>query len=602
MTLLYEAVIFLAAAVVAVPLFRRLGFGSVLGYLAAGVVIGPHGFGWIADVDDILKFAKLGVVLLLFLIGLELQRSRLWALRRTIFGMGTLQLAGCALPIAVTAWAFGLSPGAAALVGVGLGFCSTALVLQSLSERGELTTHHGRAAFAIVLFKYIALLPLLAALPLLSGEAAELAPRAWLIHTGAALAVLVAIGVGGRYVLRPVLRAVAEAGTHETFVATGLLVVIGSALALESVGLSMGIGALLAGALLADSEYRHEIHTDIDPFKGVLMGLFFIAVGMSVDLGLVLERPGLVGGLVVALVGLKLAVTYGVALAWGLDASAARSLAVALPQAGELGLVVFTSARSQGVLTGATTDVLVLIVTLSMALTPLIGLIHDRLPGPRRASGPERAYDTPAGDASNVIIAGFGRFGQVVARVLHAADIPFTALEVNPKQVDFVRSYGNRLFFGDASRLDLLRNAEAGQARALVLAIDDPEAAVRTAQLMHEHFPRVPVFARARDRSHAVRLRAAGAATVVRETYPASLELAERVLGRFGWSEGNAHAAVDRFRAHDEAMFEREYASAQDDGGAVDERKGVADELATLFAADPVITSSGQSDSGESKS
>ncbi|MEF8833729.1 MAG: monovalent cation:proton antiporter-2 (CPA2) family protein [Halofilum sp. (in: g-proteobacteria)] len=586
MTLLYEAAIFLAAAALAVPLFRRIGFGSVLGYLAAGLAIGPHGFGLITDVEDILKFSKIGVVLLLFIIGLELQPARLWVLRRNVFGLGSLQLIACSGALGTAAWMLGLSPGAALVVGVGLAFSSTALVLQSLAEREALTTRHGRAAFAILLFKYIALLPLLAVLPMLGSGADGLEPRALAIDTVISLAVIAAIVAGGHVALRPIFRLVAATGTHETFAATALLVVIGSALAVDATGLSMGVGALVAGVLLADSEFRHEIEADIEPFKGLLLGLFFIAVGMSADLGLFVEEPAVVLGLAGGLIAIKLALIYAIGRAWGLGDGQARSLAAVLPQGGELAFVVFSAAAQDGVLTGTQVDYLIAAVTLSMVATPLTVLFNERVLAPRLDRSDERMYDTIDTPAPGVIIAGFGRFGQIVGRVLYSANVPFTALEINPVQVDFVRRYGNRLYYGDASRIDLLRSADAGDARAFVLAIDDVEASVRTAEAVRRHFPNLPIFARARNRQHAFRLRDLGARIVVRETFSASLELGEGVLAWAIGDEDEARQAAAGFREHDESILERQYAVHRERDALQLSTSQAADELEGLFERD----------------
>ncbi len=586
MTLLYEAAIFLAAAVIAVPLFRRLGFGSVLGYLAAGIAIGPHGFSVITDVDNILKFSKIGVVLLLFIIGLELQPARLWVLRRSVFGLGALQLFACGGALGLAAWWWGLAPGGAVVVGVGLAFSSTALVLQSLAERGALTTRHGRGAFAILLFKYIALLPLLAALPLLGDGASGLEPRALVVDAAMTLGVIAAIVIGGHYFLRPVFRIVAASGTHETFAATALLVVIGSALAVDFTGLSMGVGALLAGVLLADSEFRHEIEADIEPFKGLLLGLFFIAVGMSADLGLLVEQPGAVFGLAAGLMGVKLVLIYAIGRAWGLGGGQARSLAAVLPQGGELAFVVFSSAISAGVLEQATVDYLIAAVILSIAATPLSVLVNERLLAPRLDREDERAYDTIDAPSPDVIIAGFGRFGQILGRLLHSAHVPFTALEINPVQVDFVRRYGNRLYYGDASRIDLLRAADAGDARAFVVAIDDVEASVRTAEAVRQHFPNLPIFARARNRQHAYRLMDLGARIVVRETFAASLELGEGVLAYASGDTEQAHETVAGFREHDERILARQYALHRERDALKLSTSQAADELEGLFERD----------------
>jgi len=342
MDLLHEAAIFLTAAVIAVPLCRLLGFGSVLGYLAAGVAIGPDGLALIADVDNILHFAELGIVLLLFVIGLELQPSRLWVLRHSVFGLGSLQVLACAVPLAIAAWALGLEPVPSAVVGAGLALSSTAFVLQLLAERGQLTTHHGRAGFAILLFQDLAVLPMLAAMPLLEAGGAGLEPGEILVDLAAVVGVLLALVVGGHYALRPVLRLVARSRTEEIFTATALLVVIGSALAVATVGLSMALGAFVAGVLLADSEFRHELEATVQPFKGLFLGLFFIAVGMSADLGLVAASPLTVLGLAAGLIAIKAAVIFTVARLWGVERRAAPALAAILSQGGEFGFVLFS--------------------------------------------------------------------------------------------------------------------------------------------------------------------------------------------------------------------------------------------------------------------
>jgi glutathione-regulated potassium-efflux system ancillary protein KefC/glutathione-regulated potassium-efflux system protein KefB len=585
-TLLYDTAIFLAAAAVAVPLFRRIGFGSVLGYLAAGIALGPHVFGLVTDVDDILKFSKIGVVLLLFIIGLELQPARLWVLRRNVFGLGSLQVLVCGGALTLAAWWLGLSPGAALVVGVGLAFSSTALVLQSLAEREALTTRHGRAAFAILLFKYLALVPLLAVLPVLGEGASGLEPRALAIDTIVTLGVIAAIVIGGHIALRPIFRLVASTGTHETFAATALLVVIGSALAVEATGLSMGVGALVAGVLLADSEFRHEIEADIEPFKGLLLGLFFMAVGMSTDVGLLVEQPLSVLGLAAGLIGVKLVGVYAIGRGWGLGDGQARSLAAVLPQGGELAFVVFSAALQKGVLAPATVDYLIAAVTLSMTVTPLTVLINERLLAPWLDRGHEPAYDPIDAHTPDVVIAGFGRFGQIVGRILHSAHVPFTALEVNPVQVDFVRRYGNRLYYGDASRADLLRAADVGEARAFVVAINDVEASVRTAENVRKHFPNLPIFARARNRQHAYRLMDLGARIVVRETFAASLELGEGVLAWAGADAESAREAVAGFREHDERILERQYALHRERDALQLSTAQAADELEGLFERD----------------
>ena len=601
MTLLHETAIFLAAAVVAVPLFRLLGFGSVLGYLVAGVAIGPDGLRLITDVDNILHFAEIGIVLLLFIIGLELQPSRLWVLRHSVFGLGALQVAACAVPLGLAAWGFGLDPVGAAIVGAGLALSSTAFVLQLLAERGQLTTHQGRAGFAILLFQDLAVLPLLAALPLLQAGGAGLAPRELVLDTAAVIGVLTAITVGGHFLLRPVLRAVALARTHEIFTATALLVVVGSALAVEAVGVSMGLGAFLAGVLLADSEYRHELEANIEPFKGLLLGLFFIAVGMSADLGLVADRPAAVVGLALGLLAVKAVVVYGVGRLWGLAPPAARALAAVLPQGGEFGFVLFSAGVARGILDDATGTLLIAVVTISMAVTPLLVLLNERVLSPRLESAPAgRDYDRIDDDRAPVIIAGFGRFGQIVGRLLRMARIPFTALETNPVQVDFVRRYGNKVYYGDPSRPDVLRAAGAAGARAFVLAIDDVETSVRVAQTVRRAYPQLPVYARARNRQHAHRLMDLGARVIVRETFDSSLALGRQLLEGLGWAADEAEDAARRFREHDERTLAKQRAFRHDEQALIQSVQEAASELEELFEYDSTRRRRREGQGGES--
>lgn len=585
-----EITIFLIAAVIAVPLFRLLGLGSVLGYLAAGVLIGPSALGLIDDVESILQLSKVGVVLLLFLVGLELAPRRLWVLRRSIFGLGLLGVTACALPFALLAWqGFGLSWQAAIIVGPGLAFSSTAFAMQALAERKELASPHGRGAFGMLLFKYMALLPLLAAIPLLGGESVGLQASGVALAAARTAGVLLVIVVGGHYLLRPVFRTVARVGERETFTATALLVVLGVSLLVQWSGLPMALGAFLAGVLLADSEYRHEIHVAIEPFKGLLLGLFFMAVGMSADLGLLAEAPGLVLGLAGAVLLSKLLIIYAVARGTGMDDHSARALSAVLPQGGELAFVLFATAATYGLLSGRVADVLVAVVTLTMAATPLI-LILNRLLLDRWLEAPvaeARPYDSmEEAPPPRVLICGFGRFGQTVGRILHSAHIPFTALDANPVQVDFIRRYGHRIYYGDPSRVDLLRAAGVGQAEAIIIALDDVEASMRTAEHIRRHFPQVPVYARALSRQHAWRLMDLECAVIAREMLAGSLDLGEQLLQRFGWASTEAAEAMAHFRRHDDEELYKYYAIHQEQGSRSPTDREIADELEGLFVAD----------------
>jgi len=526
------------------------------------------------------------VVLLLFIIGLELQPSRLWILRHHVFGLGTAQVVACAVPLGLAAWWLGLHPVGAGIAGVGLALSSTAFVLQLLAERGQLTAQHGRMAFAVLLFQDLAVLPLLAAMPLLAAGGAGLHPAALLLNASTTLGVLAAIVIGGHYLLRPVLRTVAAARTQEIFTATALLVVIGSALAVEAVGLNMGLGAFLAGLLLADSEFRHELEANIEPFKGLLLGLFFIAVGMSANLELVLGHPGRVLGLAAGLLALKSGVVFTLARLWGQPPRTASALAAALPQGGEFGFVLFTAAVLRGVIAQGTADLLIAVVTVSMAATPLLVLFNERVLWSRFDRSAGRPYDEVPDEHAPVIVAGFGRFGQVVGRMLRLAHIPFTALEANPSQVDFVRRFGTRIYYGDPARLDLLRAAGTDRARAFVLAIDDVESSVRVAETVRGHFPHLPVYARARNRQHAHRLMDLGARVIVRETFESSLNLSEQLLIGLGWKVADAREAAVRFREHDERLLARQYAVRHDEQAVIQSARDAAAELEGIFEAD----------------
>lgn len=579
-----EAVVFLVAAVVAVPLFTRLGLGAVLGYLAAGIVIGPRMFGFVSDVDLILDVAELGVVLLLFVIGLELQPSRLWALRRPVFGLGGAQVLVTGLMLAAAGLAFGLSAKAALLAGLALSLSSTALALQLLAEKKQLTTHFGRASFAILLFQDLAAIPLLALLPLFGGGNMM---DGWDGYAAAkGVAAVLGVILLGRRLLRPCLRLAASAQNHDVFIAATLLVVVGTALLMGQAGLSMGLGAFLAGVLLADSEYRHELEADIEPFKGLLLGLFFIAVGMSADLGLVVRQPLAILGLTAGLVAVKALVLYGLARLARHSHGSAVNLALFVSQGGEFAFVLLGAAGTAGSIDKALADTLVVVISLSMAVTPVLAAVNEKWLHIGRTSAAPPPFDRIEPREHRVIIAGFGRFGQMIARTLRMKKIPFTALEASFEQVDFVRRFGNKIYFGDASRLDLLRAARADQAEIFVLAIDDVEASVKTAALVRKHYPQLKIYARARNRVHAYRLMDIGVERLIRETFLSSLELARDVLVGLGYAEAEADEAVRRFRRHDEQLLAAQHKIHEDEAQLIAAAKQGAEELERLFEED----------------
>jgi len=576
---------FLLATVVAVPLFRRLGLSAVLGYLVAGVAIGPHALALVTDTSRALALSEFGVVMLLFIIGLELSPARLWVMRRQVFGIGALQVLLTTLVLGALLLWLGEGGRSAWIVGMGLALSSTAVGLQLLAERKELTSAHGRLTFAILLFQDIVAIPLLAAIPLLgtaAGAASGIARGTAVLYAVLAIALVV---LGGRFALRYLFRAVARTRMVEVFTAASLAVVAGTAWLMESAGLSMGLGAFLAGMLLADSEFRHELESHIEPFKGLLLGMFFIAVGMSIDLNVVVARPGTIALGVLTLALVKTAVLLLLARGSGLDVRAALLLGTILGMGGEFGFVVFGEAFKYGLVDAALRDLLVVVVGISMALTPLLLLAVGRALSAHPPPQAERAFDTLADQHPRVIIAGFGRMGHIVGRMLTAQKIPFTALENSAEQVDFSRRFGNKIFFGDPARPDLLRAAHAEQAEVFVLTTDDPDANLRTARMVKRLFPNLRVIARARNRQHAFRLMDMDV-QVVRETFHSSLEIGRHVLESLGVPAEQASERTARFRAHDEKLLLTQHLVYDDDAALVASAHEALRELEHLFEAD----------------
>lgn len=586
---LAQTAVLLAAAVLAVSLFRLMNLSSILGYVAAGLVIGPWGLRLIHNIESISKIAEFGVVLLLFIIGLELQPTRLWVMRRIVFGLGSAQVVLCTLLLGGAAYLLGLPPFAAFIVGFGLSLSSTPLVLQVLAERNQLKSPHGRSAFGILLFQDLAVLPVLAVLPLMSRatpstQTADGALWPILVKLVAVMAVVV---IGGRLLLRPALRVVARVRVSEVFTAAALLTVIATALLANLAGLSMSLGAFLAGVLLADSEFRHELEADIEPFKGLLLGLFFIVVGMSANLGLLMSQPLKLLGVTAGLMLIKLLAVTLIARLTRHKGDSAWRLGFTLPTGGEFAFVLFTLATGERLLDAETADLLILAVTLSMMLGPLLLILQD-VAATRWLAPPAAPFDDIDEGDTPVIIAGFGRFGQIVARVLRVRRIPFTALDSNQTSVDFVRGFGNDVYYGDATRLDLLRAAGADKAKVFVLAIDDVEASIRTAQLIREQFPKLKIFARARNRQHAFALMDAGVTNIIRETLLSSLELATSVLQELGDSQPVARSVVRKFKQHDEATLAAQYAVKEDENKFRATTNEAAQQLEKLFEMDEV--------------
>ena len=582
MNLLVQAALLFAAAVIAVPIAKRLGVGAVLGYLFAGVVIGPWGLRFIANVEDVFHFAELGVVFLLFLIGIELNPKRLWVMRRAVLGLGCAQVAVTSIPIALVAYFYTKDTVVAVIIGITLALSSTAFALQALSEKQQLNTRHGRAAFSILLLQDIAAVPLLAIIPLLGANDGAAAFSWWvLLRTAAVIAIVI---LAGRYIVHYLFKIIADTGVNEVFTALSLLIVLGTALLLENVGLSMALGAFLAGVLLSESEYRHALEADINPFKGLLLGLFFMAVGMTVNFGLLQDHTLTVLLIAFALITVKFTVLLGLGRFYGLSWTSATSLAAYLPQGGEFAFIVFNVAIAAFVLPASTAELLILAVTLTMAVTPLIVLGVEKLQGSLQPSTP--SFDQMPADADHVIIAGFGRVGQIVARILAAKKISFTALDNSPGHVDFVKRFGNKVYYGDASRLDLLRSAGADQARLLVLTIGDPELSLKTVQMVRSNFPHLKLIVRARDRKHVYRLMDLGVTQIWRDTFYSSLKMAEATLESLGLPRQESARIIETFRSHDEHRLYAHHDMHNDEERMVYLAKLSAKELEELFDED----------------
>ena len=551
-----QALVLLAAAVLLLPLFQRLGLGSILGYLAAGIVIGPLGLGLIPGAEAVLHFAELGVVLMLFLVGLELAPEQLWAQRRRLLGLGASQMLFSAALLTGFFFALG-QPGPAALaIGATLALSSTAFAVQMLVETNQLGTPQGRNAFSILLFQDLAVIPLLLLLPVLAGGDAGAAQPNLLVG----VLVLALMWLAGRYLLNPWLGWLARLHNRELMTATALLLVLGAAELMETLHLSMGLGAFVAGMLLANSPYREQLDTDIQPFKGMLLGLFFIAIGMTMDLRLLAASPWSILAMGAALLGIKTLVLFGIARALKVGGRDALRFGLLLSQGGEFAFVLFTQAGALNLLPTEMIAKLNLVVALSMAATPLLLKLVQRLwPAPKTGHRSTEDEPAPHGQPA-VIVAGFGRFGQIIGRILVSRRIPFTALDSNPDHIDTVRRFGNEVYFGDVTRLDLLHTAGLQHARIMVLAIDDVQASLRAVRLIREHFPHITLIVRARDRYHAYSLMAEGVEHVIRETLDSSLRAAQTTLAQLGMPETTAIDLVRTFRDVDERLLRKQFA------------------------------------------
>ncbi|MGR6804832.1 glutathione-regulated potassium-efflux system protein KefC [Sphaerotilus natans] len=581
---LKAALVYLVAAVVVVPLARRFGLGSIIGYLAAGILIGPFGLSLVRDPDAIMGVAEFGVVLMMFLIGLELEPPKLWSMRRAIFGWGSVQLLGCALVLGGGAWLLGAPGPVSVLVGLGLALSSTAVSLQVMQERRLMPTSGGQAAFAILLFQDVAAIPILALIPLLAPKVQAAGSHG--IEAARALAVVAGIIIAGRLLLRHALRWIARSGSPEIFTAAALALVVALASLMQAVELSMALGAFLGGVLLAESEYRRALETDLEPFKSLLLGLFFMAVGMSIDFQVIATQALLVLGLLAGFLLLKAVVLLLLARQAEVPGPERPVFALLLAQGGEFAFVVFQQAAGLKVIDEAQTSVLIGTVALSMLLTPLLLLVLDR-----RARRRERAAEPPTSphalsepQDAPVIIAGFGRYGQIVGRLLDANGIAPTVLDHDAEQVAVLRRFGFRVHYGDATRADLLRTAGAATAKVLVVAIDDVEQSLKLVDLVREHFPHLVLVARARNVRHWFALRDRGVMLIERETLDASLASARSVLEQLGWTPQEAGELATRFRAHSIEQLEQLWPHHRDEKMLVSMARQGRRQLEELFA------------------
>ncbi|WP_313082349.1 glutathione-regulated potassium-efflux system protein KefC [Atlantibacter sp.] len=581
---LIQALIYLGSAALIVPIAVRLGLGSVLGYLIAGCLIGPWGLRLVTDAESILHFAEIGVVLMLFVIGLELDPQRLWKLRASVFGGGALQMAACGLALAGFCVALGLSWKIAILIGLTLALSSTAIAMQAMNERNLTVSQLGRSTFAVLLFQDIAAIPLVAMIPLLASSGAATTLGAFTLSALKVVGALALVVLLGRYVARPALRFVARSGLREVFSAVALFLVFGFGLLLEEAGLSMAMGAFLAGVLLASSEYRHALESDIEPFKGLLLGLFFIGVGMSIDFGTLIDNPLRILLLLVGFLAIKSVMLWLIARPLGVPRKQYRWFAVLLGQGSEFAFVIFGAAQTAQVLDVTWAKSLTLAVALSMAATPILLVLLTRLE--KNDTAQARDADEIDEEQPRVIIAGFGRFGQISGRLLLSSGVKMVVLDHDPDHIETLRKFGMKVFYGDATRVDLLESAGAANAEVIINAIDDPQASLQLTELVKEHFPKLQIIARARDVDHYIRLREAGVTLPERETFEGALKVGRLALEQLGVGSYEARERADLFRRYNTQMVEEMAQGAHDTAARADVYKRTSAMLTEIISED----------------
>lgn len=597
MSYLSEFLVFVGASVVLVPFFQKLGFGSVLGYLIAGLVVGPFGLKLIHETQSVNHISEFGVIFLLFMIGLEIQPRKLWSMKRHLVYLGGLQITLCSIIFYFLGLGFGLNSFAAAVVGFALSLSSTAFAIQTLTEKNVFNTEYGRSSFSILLSQDLVAIPALAIIPLLAAREVQSSHDS--LNAPLAIATLVGLFVISRLLIRPIFRLIASIRSRDLFTAITLFIVVGVAVLMQKVGLSAALGTFIAGVLLADSEYRHELEANLEPFKALLMGLFFIAVGMSVNLDILVSEPIKVIILTVAYLLIKFLVIYGVGRIFKMNSVNSKAMALTISQGGEFAFVIFGMIAQLNLVQSDIIALLTVVITVSMALNPLISLIDEKI-SCERQKGHQPKYDEIKDENPEVIIAGFGRFGQIFGRILKAQDIPFVAIDHDVNQIELVRKFGNKVYYGDASRKDILETAGAAKAKYFILAIDDVENSLKTAETLVKEFPHLKIFARARNRGHAFDYKSLGIKMIKRETFDSSVYFVRDLLIEMGFKLELAHRITDKFRIHDEIMLEKQFLVREDDQSMLSVSQQGVQQLAQVLSEESMRSNIDSVESAES--
>lgn len=575
-----QTLVFIGSAIVLVPIFKYLGFGSVLGYLIAGIVVGPYGLKFIGDAESVMHFAEIGVVLLLFMIGLEIQPFKLWSMRKHLLGLGGLQVGVTTIVFTLIGQWMGLELFPAVVIGFSLSLSSTAFALQTLMERNQFNTEFGRSSFSILLMQDLVAIPALAIIPTLAAVSTS-ESSSWPKVAGF-FAILVVLVFASRYVMRPVFRILAGTHTREIFTAATLFIVLGVAVLMQKIGLSAALGTFIAGVLLAESEYRHEIETNLDPFKSLLMGLFFISVGMSVSLDLIVQKPFLILGLAIGYLLLKALIIYGVGRLFKLNHENSKLMSLNIAQGGEFAFVIFGMIATLQLASPEIIAILTAVITLSMALNPVFSKLNEKFSCSKQMG--DTQYDQIKDESPQVIIAGFGRFGQMFGRVMRAQGIGFVAIDHDSGQIELLRKFGSKVYYGDASRADLLEAAGAAKAKYFILAVDGVEESMQVVKTVKEHFPNLKIFARARNRGHVFDLMDEGIEHIKRETFDSSIYFVKELLVEMGFEPKKAKNLIERFKEHDELMMVEQYKVRHDDKSLVSLSKQGNAQLAQVLS------------------